>query len=355
MVAFADKMKESIEEYSQFIENYKVGVENLAAMEEVALATTEKEAVYSDGKRTLYRYKALKKGKICAVPLLIVYAMVNRYTMMDIQEDRSLIRNLLNQGMDLYIVDWGYADRSDRYITMEDLIEGFLNDAVDFICQKHKLEKINLLGVCQGGTFSAIYTALHVDKIQNFISMVTPIDFESDEGLLNIWSKELDVDAMVDYYGNVPGSIMNQGFLMLQPFMLSIQKYINLVDSMADQKQLENFLRMETWIFDSPNQPGEVLRKFLKDLFQENKLAKGEFQLGNRYVDLKQINMPVMVIYAEQDTLIPPSSAKALVDLIGSKDIEQLSYPVGHIGMYVSGKTQKTLAPSIANWINARV
>ena len=124
---------------------------------------------------------------------------------------------------------------------------------------------------------------------------------------------------------------------------------------MADADKLDDFLRMESWIFDSPDQPGEVLRQNAEDLFQQNKLVKGEFELGGQRVDLKQISMPVLCIYADFDTLVPPTSAKKLLEHVGTKDKQELSFPVGHVGMFVSGKTQGTLAPRIAEWVNQRV
>lgn len=371
MHTFPNKFKESLDDFTSFAESLKKGVENLTSLDENASGFADdhescgscrscrrccslKEVVFQDGKRTLYRYKQRAK-KVSAVPTLMVYAMVNRYTMLDLQPNRSMIRNLLDEGQDLYIIDWGYTDRMDRFMTMEDYIDGFINDCVDVIREKHQLDAINLLGICQGGTFSAIYAALNPEKIKNFIPIVTPIDFDHKDSLLNVWATEFDADLMIDAYGNVPGDLMNQAYTMLQPFSLSINKYINMVDIMEDSEKLADFLRMENWIFDSPDQPGETLRRFLKEFYQGNKLVKGEFMLGERKVNLKKITMPVLNIYAEFDTLVPPVSAKALLAHIGSKDTQELTYPVGHIGMFVSGKTQKTLAPKISEWLNARV
>lgn len=370
MFTFPNKFKESMEDFSTFAESLKKGVENLASLDEITgladdfescgachecrKCCTDKELVFQDGKRKLYRYKQRAK-KICPVPMLIVYAMVNRYTMLDLQPNRSMVRNLLDQGQDVYLIDWGYADRMDRFMTMEDYIDGFINDCVDYIREQHQLDAINLLGVCQGGTFSAIYAALYPEKVKNFIPIVTPVDFDNKESLLNVWATEFDADLMIDAYGNVPGDMMNNAYMMLQPFTLSVQKYVNMVQIMGDTDKLADFLRMEAWIFDSPDQPAETLRRFLKDFYQDNKLVKGEFRLGGRLVELKNITMPVLNIYAELDTLVPPVSAKAMTKHVGSKDVQELTYPVGHIGMFVSGKTQKTLAPKIAEWINARV
>jgi polyhydroxyalkanoate synthase len=354
MLTLPNKFKESLEEFNQFAKNLKKGAENLAAIDEVLVGQTEKELVYQDGKRKLYRYKQ-RVRKVCPVPMLVVYALVNRFTMLDLQPNRSMVRNLLDNGQDVYIIDWGYADRMDRFMTMSDYIDGFLNDCVDFIRDEHALEAVNLLGVCQGGTFSAVYAALYPKKVKNFIPIVTPIDFDTNESLLNIWASAFDADLMVDAYGNIPGDMMNNAYMMLQPFTLSVSKYINMANIMSDTEKLGDFLRMESWIFDSPDQPGETLRQFLKDFYQGNKLVKGEFTLAGRTVNLKNITMPVLNIYAELDTLVPPRSSKALRDHVGSKDVQELTFPVGHIGMFVSGKTQKTLAPKIAEWVNERI
>ena len=351
---YTEQFQESMEELKTFAGNLKKGVENLASLDEIKVGETAKELVYEDGKRKLYRYQARSK-KVSPVPTLIVYAMVNRYTVLDLQPNRSMIRNMLDQGMDVYLIDWGYADRMDRHMTMDDYINGFVGDCVDHIREQHQLDAINLLGVCQGGTFSTIYTALHPQKVKNLITMVAPIDFETNDGLLFSWSKEMDVDLMIDAYGIIPGDLMNQAYQMLQPFSLTVQKYINMVDIMADADKLYDFMRMESFIFDSPDQPGEVLRQFTKDLFQQNKLVKGEFEIGGQRVDLKNITMPVLCIYADYDTLVPPIASKKLLEYVGTKDKQELSYPVGHIGMFVSGKTQATLAPRIADWINQRI
>ncbi|MEZ4606880.1 MAG: alpha/beta fold hydrolase [Deinococcales bacterium] len=206
-----------------------------------------------------------------------------------------------------------------------------------------------------------MYSSLFGDeKIRNLITMVTPVDFIQDDGLLNQWSgctygtKSMDVDVMVDALGNVGGDFMNYGYLMLRPFSLGLGKYIGLPDIMGDKGKLTNFLRMERWIFDSPDQAGEAFRQFIKDMYQGNKLIKGQVRLGQHQVNLKNITMPLLNIYAEQDHLVPPASTKALKNYIGSSDYEVHGFPVGHIGMYVSGKVQKDLPPLIANWLKAR-
>jgi len=327
--------------------------EALLETEDVELATSPKDLVFQEDKVKLYHFRP-RTRRPCPVPLLISYALVNRETMMDLEEGRSLIRNMLEHGLDIYIIIWGYPSRLERYVTLDDYIDTYMDDCVDHVRKERGLEKINLMGVCQGGTFAAIYGALYPEKVRNLITMVTPIDFDTDDGLLNIWSRYLDVDLMVDTLGNIPGDFMNLGFLMLKPFQLMIDKYIGLVEGAEDPAAVRNFLKMEKWIFDSPDQSGETLRKFVNELYKENRLIKGQLQIGGRKVDLKRIDMPLLNIYAEQDHLVPPSSSKPLAELVSSTDATTRSFPVGHIGMYVSSKSQTELAPMIAEWLVER-
>ncbi len=329
---------------------YLTGVEHLLSMKDIQVDNSTKREVHVEDRVRLYHYEPLAEQR-CQVPVLICYALVNRYYMMDLQSDRSLIGNLLRGGLDVYIIDWGYPSKMDQFITMEDYILGYLDGCVDFIRRETGHEKINLLGVCQGGTFSAIYASLRPEKILNLVTMVAPIDFRSDNGLLNIWAQDIDVDSLVDCYGVVPGWFMNYGFLMLKPFQLIIDKYVSLLDIMHDREALSNFVRMEKWIFDSPGQAGEAFRKFIKDLYQENKLVRGELELGGERVDLGNLTMPLLNIFGTKDHLVPPECSRPLTDLVGSEDTEMMELPIGHIGMYVSSKSQKVLAPRIIEWL----
>ncbi len=328
--------------------------ETLLKTPDVDLAVSSKDLVFEEDKVRLYHFRP-KQEKLCPVPLLITYALVNRETMMDLEEGRSLLGNMLDHGLDIYIITWGYPSRLERYRTLDNYIDIYLDDCVEYIRKEKGLEKINLMGVCQGGTFSAIYAALYPEKIRNLVTMVTPIDFDTEDGLLNIWSRYMDMDLMVDTLGNIPGDFMNLGFLMLKPFQLMMDKYVSLVEECAEDPTLiQNFLRMEKWIFDSPDQAGETIRKFINELYKQNKLVKGELAIGGRKVNLKNIDMPLLNIYAEQDHLVPPSSSKPLSDLVSSKDVTTKSFSVGHIGMYVSSKSQRELAPLIAKWLLKR-
>jgi len=328
-------------------------IRNITEIEEVDIATAARKIVWEDGKVKLYHFERAD-APLASTPLLISYALVNRWEMMDLQPDRSFIRKLISEGIDVYLIDWGYPSRLDRYKTMEDYIEGNLHDAIDFIRETHGIEKVNLLGVCQGGTFSLIYSALHPEKVKNLITLVTPVDFENKEGLLFKWAKDLDVDALVDNFGGiVPGDFLNTGFDLLKP-MNKTRKYMSLPETLKNKGRLMNFLRMEKWVADSPDQAGETYRRFIKDMYQQNKLINGQFTLNGHEVHLSNIDMPVLTIYAKDDHIVPPATTRPIHEAVSSKDKELMEFPGGHIGVFVGSRSQKLLTPAIAQWLVQR-
>ena len=346
--------EQAIEELAAFSKKLSRGLQNLLEIGEIPTGVTPKEAVYREDKLTLYRYQP-PAGKVQQpTPLLIVYALVNRPYMTDLQEDRSLVRGLLDAGVDVYLIDWGYPDAADRYLNLDDYINGYIDRCVDVIRGRHDVEKINVLGICQGGTFSLCYSALHPQKVRNLVTMVTPVDFQTPDNMLSHWIRHVDVDAAVDAYGNIPGELLNSTFLMLKPYRLTSQKYLDMVEQIDDPKRMRNFLRMEKWIFDSPDQAGEAFREFIKNFYQQNRLVNGGLTIGERAVNLKQLTMPVLNIYATEDHLVPPSASVALKRHVGTTDYTELAFPGGHIGIYVSGRAQKEVPPAIGAWIAQR-
>ncbi len=354
MISFQITPDKVFQEMVAFNRKLGKGFQNLLEAEEITTGVTPKEIIYQENKTILYRFQSDTEPKN-PIPVLIVYALVNRPYMTDLQENRSMVKGLLAAGLDVYLIDWGYPDRTDQFLTLDDYINGYLDRCVDVIRKRHDLAKINILGICQGGTFSLCYTSIHPEKVKNLITMVTPVDFQTPGNLLSRWVQNIDVDLLVDTMGNISGELLNWTFLSLKPYRLMGQKYLDMVDALDDPQSAKNFLRMEKWIFDSPDQAGETFRQFIKDFYQGNKLIKGEVRLGEQTVNLKNITLPVLNIYAMQDHLVPPSSSMALKGYVDSADYKELSFPGGHIGIYVSGKAQKTVPPSIGDWLNERM
>jgi polyhydroxyalkanoate synthase len=342
-----------IEEFNAISTKLLKSYETLNQIEEVDIASSPKTSVYTEDKLTLYRYDRESDASF-KTPVLIVYALVNTYKMLDLQPDRSYIKNLLAAGMDVYLIDWGFPTKADRFLSMDDYVNGYINNCVDLIRKKHRVEKINILSICQGGTLSVIYASLFPNKVKNLVTHVTPIDFSTNDGLLFRWSRDMDFDALVDAnHGLVPGEFLNQGFDMLKP-MMKLQKQQSLTNSLDDKDKLLNFLRMEKWISESPDQAGECFRQFMKDLYQQNKLVKGELEVGGKRVNLKNLTAPLLNIFATEDHLVPPAATKSLNDLVGSTDKELYSFKGGHIGVFVGSRSQKELAPAVTDWLKKR-
>ncbi|MBF0611737.1 MAG: class III poly(R)-hydroxyalkanoic acid synthase subunit PhaC [Magnetococcales bacterium] len=346
----AENVLQEVTEFQQKLAN---GMKTLSELGPIDVGVSAKEPVYREDKMVLYHFVP-QVEKPFRVPVLVVYALVNRPYMADLQDGRSMIQGLLREGMDVYLIDWGYPDGADRYLGLQDYIDGYIHRCVDVICEKHGLFRINVLGICQGGTFSLCYTALHPDKVRNLVTMVTPVDFHTPGNMLSHWAKGMDVDLLVDTLGNIPGEMLNFTFLTMKPFQLTGKKYIDLVEIMDDKKKLKNFMRMEKWIFDSPDQAGEAFRQFIKDFYQKNALIKGEVFIGSSRVDLARINMPVLNVYATEDHLVPPPASLILKEKVTSKDYTEYPFKGGHIGIYVSGTAQKEIPPYIANWLKQR-
>jgi polyhydroxyalkanoate synthase len=141
---------------------------------------------------------------------------------------------------------------------------------------------------------------------------------------------------------------------MRNPVQQNVRKYADMLDIVDDREKLLTFLRMEKWLFDSPDHPGEVFRRWIKDFYQQNKLVKGTLEIDGVAVALSQLRMPILNLYGAQDDIVEPASSLALERHVGTKDYSARAFPVGHIGMYVSSKVQRDLPAAIAAWLRER-
>lgn len=349
-------------EFAEMETKLSAGLAQLTGMtdEEVDIGSTPKDVFYARETFEVYRYKpVVDKDKLHPVPMLISTPLINGYEVADLQPDRSLVRNFLNEGIDVYMVNWGYPKRTDRYNDIDDYVTDFLDDIVDHVIDGSGVDKINLFGICMGGTMATCYSALHPEKVRNLVLTVTPIDFHQTKvegqphvGLLFEMGRSVNVDAMVDAFGNVPADVLNVSFLMASPFTLMFGKYADTIDLLDNKEALLNFLRMEKWLFGGPEVAGEAYRQFVKEFIQQNNLVSGKLKLAGRKVDLKNLSMPILNVFAERDHLVPPPSTTALGKYVGNKDeYKELPIKTGHIGIYTGGASQKILAPGVAEWL----
>ncbi len=285
-------------------------------------------------------------------PVLIVYAFINRPYVLDMHQEISVVQKYLKAGFDVYMVDWGYPSAADRFLDLDDYVD-YVDRCVEHIKDRKGVEQINLHGYCLGGTLSSVYTALRQRNVRNLILQAAPINFHSDNTIAR-WARALDPDKIVDTYHVMPGELLNQGFLLLDPVNLIIGKYEGLLDMMESEEGIASFLRMDWWIFDSPSIPGETFRQYIKRWYQDNSLVKGEFEALGEKVDLKNIESPVLVLAAKYDHIVPPESQRAILDLVSSSDKDVFEISKGHIGITTSKDSHKEFWPKVIKWLQKR-
>jgi polyhydroxyalkanoate synthase len=314
------------------------------------------EVVYEEDRVKLLHYLGGQEPRY-ETPLVFVYALVNRPYILDLKQGRSVVANFVEAGFDTYLVDWGIPTGADRHLTLDDYINGYLVNVLDLLRERTGVRQANLLGYCMGGTMSAMFTALHPQRVQNLILLAAPIDFGSNDSLLNVWTRpeNFDVDKFVDTFGNCPPEFLQVIFQLLRPVGNLIEKPINFYEHMHEEKFLEDFLTTETWLQDNIPVPGEVYRQFVKYLYQKNLLTQNRMPVGKRIVNLRDIRCPVLNIMAEKDDLVPRAQSSPLNDLVGSRDHKALLLQAsGHIGLAIGGRAQKEVWPNACRWLADR-
>jgi len=327
----------------------------LEVARKVRVGVTPSQTVYRRDTLKLNRYIS-ENPQLFDTPLLCVFALVNRPYILDLKPGKSVVAHFVNGGFDTYKIDWGVPSHAERFLNMEDYIEGYMNGVVDFVRERTGSDKINLLGYCMGGSMSAMYTALHQDKIKNLILMAAPIDWSNQEHLLARWTdaEVFDVDRLIDVCGNAPAEMLQGSFMLLKPVSTLVEKYFTLYDNMENEKFLEDFFAMETWLNDNIPVAGEMFREFVKYCMQQNRLIKGELKVGTKLVNLKKITCPVLNLAAEQDHLVPCGQSLPLEGAIKSDDYEAVTFPAGHIGLAVGSKANRELWPKACQWLGKR-
>ncbi len=321
---------------------------------DVKIGTTPHDVVFTENKLRLLHYRPVVKNPT-ATPLVMIFALINRPSILDLKPGRSVVEVLLNKGIDLYLIDWGAPGDEDKNLDMDHYINRYIKKVVEKVKRISGSDKVSILGYCMGGTMSAIYTALYPEDVKNLILLTAGIDYKVD-GTLALWGdkENFNVDKFVDAHGNVPPEFLQSGFLFLKPVENMISKYVNFYENVENEAFVDNFLAMEKWLNDNIAVPGEVFREFIKYLYQENQLVENKLEVNGKLVELKNIKCSVMNLIAERDHLVPPESSIGFNDLISSKDKETIVFPSGHIGLSVSSKSLKGLWPDVADWIIKR-
>jgi polyhydroxyalkanoate synthase len=301
----------------------------------------------------LYHYQSQKQINKTKKPLLIVYALVNRPWILDLMAKRSFIKNLCVAGFDVYLIDWGYPNLQAAKLSLKNYTLDFIDIAVNCILNKHNSRQLNLMGVCQGGVFSLCYAAWKPERIKKLITLVTPVDFHTPENLITPQINLPFIRQWVKELGNFPGATLNWFLTMLKPEHTLINKFQRFLTIKDNPEELSLTLKMEEWIHDTPDHPGQVLIEFIKDFYIENSLMEKEYRLDQEKIIWQNLRMPILNIYAQSDHLVPASAAMALRKILARdhKEYEAVPFEIGHIGLFVSKKTHQAVPAKITDWL----
>jgi polyhydroxyalkanoate synthase subunit PhaC len=301
----------------------------------------------------LLHYRPLV-SRTAKTPILVVYALMNKSYILDLQPDKSWLRSLLSQGFNVYLIDWKTPTSIDKYVSFDDYVNYYVDDCVDLVTKENSVERLTLHGYCLGSTMAAMYTSLHQEKVRNLVTIAPIIDTENDKTVLANFARYLEVKAITDILGNFPREYLYGCFSMLKPFKQGANKYLNLVENIDNAKFVQNFLRMEKWLYDTPSIAGETFRQWIEDIYQKNLLVKNEMWIGENLVDLSKINVPLLNIVAEEDHLVSPQCSVALNDSVSSMDKRLMHFHTGHVGLIASSYSQNNVLPKVGQWLRVR-
>jgi len=323
------------------------------SLDEINLEITPYEVVHTEDKVRLLHFSPLSEKQM-KTPLVIAYALVNRFHIFDIHPKKSWIRNLLTQGVDVYLIDWGSPTQINQHEGFDDYVNGYMDNCVDFVRKESSSDKISLQGYCTGGTLSTVYTSLHTRKIKNLILTSPIIDGRRDSTVVSNLAKHMDVDKLIDTVGNMPPELMYYVFSILKPFEQGMEKYLNFFKNIHNKEYVENFIRVEKWVSDTPPIPGELYRQWIKDVYQDNLLINNNMYVGGKQVSLKNITVPLLTQVAVGDHLVSPECSMPIHYAVASEDKTLKIYPTGHVGMIASSFSQKKVLPEFVEWLSER-
>lgn len=343
-------------EVEDFFDKYSRGMQIVLEGAQAETGQTPKEIVWSKNKAKLYHYKGEGERKY-PVPILIVYALINRPYVLDLLPGNSFIEHLVNEGFDVYMLDWGVPGDEDAHLSFENYVLEYIPRAIRKVLRNSHAEKVSLLGYCMGGTMSAMYASLFPEKLQNLVLLTAPTSFpEGEIGLYSLFTNEkyLSPDALVEAFGNIPGEMIDTGNRMLKPITNYVGTYVSMWERIFEDKPMETWLAMNKWVNDGPPFPGAAFKQWIKDFYQNDKLVKGEVRLRGHRVDLSNITVPLLNIAGKKDHICTLPQAEATMSLVSSQDKEFFVLDAGHVGLMTGRGAKQGLWPKVSGWLASR-
>jgi polyhydroxyalkanoate synthase len=323
------------------------------------IAQTPKEVIWTLNKTKLYHYiPVVPPEERHPLPLLMVFAIMNRPHVLDLRPGHSFVEYMLRHGFDLYLLDWGAPGPEDCNLSFDDYALEYLPRAIRKVKTVSGSDRFNMLGWCLGALISTLYAALRPDDgLQSLVLLTAPLDFsDKTAGGFIRWTSErtFNADKIVDAFGNVPGEMIDYGAKALKPVENFIGNYLNLWDNIDNPKVVESWHAMNTWVRDVIPMAGGAYRQLINDFYKENRLVQGTLWIRGERVDLSKLTASVLTVIAEADHITPPCQSEGVMDRLGSRDKEVFRVRGGHIGIMAGSGAERTTWPHIEQWLAAR-
>jgi polyhydroxyalkanoate synthase len=339
--------------YQKFLQGTRILTEGAKA----ETGQTPKEVIWTKNKARLYHYEPSRQKRF-GVPILMIYALINRSYVLDLMPGSSLVEYLTQQGFDVYLLDWGTPGEEDKDLTFDNYIFDYIHRAIKKTLKHARTDELTLLGFCMGGTMVAMYAALFPSMpIKNLVLLTAPIDFTPEAtGFYGLMTSEkyLNPDLLVEAFGNVPGEVVDMGNRMTRPVVNYVGTYVTMWDRILRDKPMDSWLAMNKWVNDGVPFAGAAFRQWIREFYQQNKLVKGEIRLRGQRVDLANITCPVLNIAGTKDHICTVPQAEATMRLVSSQDKTFLTLNAGHIGLVTGSDARKNLWPKMRAWLEQR-
>ncbi len=323
------------------------------------IARTPKELVWTLNKAKLYRYTPVvpEHGRY-RVPLLLVFAIMNRPYILDLRPGHSFVEFMVARGFDVYLLDWGSPGIEDRGMKLDDYAMEYLPRAIRKMKAVSGSEVFSMLGWCIGAILTTIYAALRPDDgLRNLLLLTAPLDFSNRNNVTFArWTDEkyFDVEKVLGAFGNMPGEMIDFGARALKPVDNYVSNYCKLWDNLDNPRVVEAWHAMNTWVTDNIPMAGAAYRQLIVELYRKNALIQNKLRIRNELVDLSRIQANLLTVIAEADHITPPCQSEALLGKVSSMDKEVYRIPGGHIGIMAGSSAHRTTWPHIEQWLNAR-
>ena len=319
------------------------------------IATAPKDAVWTHRKTTLYRYRS--NNRRYAVPVMLVFALINRPEIFDLRPGHSFVEFLLEEGFDVFLLDWGVPGPEDADTGLDYYVCDALAWGTREALRASGASSLSLAGWCIGGTLCAMHAGLVRGEtpVRNLVLLTTPID--PTGSLYHHWvgRDSFDIDYMCDNWDVIPGIGIDIANKLMKPVTNLWSTYRRLSENVYDGKaDRAAYQTMAKWIARNPPFPSRAFREWVTWIYKENRLARGLLRLRGERVDLHRIEQSLLILTADNDHIVPPNNTTPLLDLAASHDITHLARPGGHIGLMAGSKARQQIWPELAAWLGPR-